>query len=261
MIEKKTKGFKTKETSFKALDIDEGSRRVKGLLSGFNVIDSDQDMILKGAFSKSIKDRGPQSGSNRQIAYLWAHDILQPIGKFLELEETDEGLQFVAEMGRSTIAKDTLLNYQDGIIREHSIGFQYPENDKMSYIDAEEAKKRGYDLDYGFFEIREVKLFEGSAVMFGANEFTPTLEVAKGETLIGRQEAIENQIQGIVKAIRNGEGSDDRLQFLDIFLEQISAKYNALVELAKKPNHKDSLLPEDEPRKDAELLEFFKSLK
>ena len=257
-MKKDKKSYNTKELEFKAMDIDEGSRRVKGMLSAFNVIDSDRDLILRGAFAKSINDRGPKSVSNRKIAYLWSHDILQPIGKFLELEETDEGLLFVAEMGRSTIAQDSFLNYQDGIIKEHSIGFQYC-FDKMNYVDPYDAEKRGYKD--GFFEISELKLFEGSAVIFGANEFTPTLEVAKGETVVSRRDAIEGQVQSVIKAIRDGKGTDNRLQFLDIFLEQLTTKYRSLLDIASKPSEKDSLRLQAEPRKEVDTLQqFFKGL-
>lgn len=255
MKKDKSKGFTTKETSFKALDIDEGSRRVKGMLSAFNVIDSDSDVITIGAFAKSIAERGPQSAGNRKISFLWSHDIMKPIGKFLELEETNEGLLFVAEMGRSTTAKDAFLNYQDGIIKEHSIGFRYI-YDKLDYIETEEAQKRGYSE--GYFEVKEVILYEGSAVIFGANEYTPTLEVAKGETLSSRQADIEKSIKDIAKAIKNGKGTDERLLNLDIFLHQLTAKYNTLLQIASKPNPKESL---SQPVKPIADLSFFKNLK
>ena len=58
---------KSFQTSIKDLSL--GKREVAMYLSKFNTIDSDNDMIIKGAFEKSIKERGPKSSSNRNIAF------------------------------------------------------------------------------------------------------------------------------------------------------------------------------------------------
>ena len=52
------KTMKVKALEFKALDFDEGSRKVSGLLSAFNIKDSDGDVIRPNSFMKSINDRG-----------------------------------------------------------------------------------------------------------------------------------------------------------------------------------------------------------
>ena len=83
------------------------------MLSKFDNIDSDGDVIRKGAFSKSIQDRGPESPSNRKIAFLRYHDWEQQIGKFISLEETGDGLIAIGELGRSSKGNDALLDYQD----------------------------------------------------------------------------------------------------------------------------------------------------
>ena len=158
------KPYESKALSMEVKDVDSQTRRVKIALSRFDNVDSDGDVIRRGAFSKSIAERGPDSGSNRKIAFLRHHDWEQPIGKFVHLEETNEHLIAIADLSKSTIGNDALLNYQEGIINEHSIGFNYIE-DKMEMI--------GHG-DEAFFEIKEVFLWEGSAVTFGANSLTPT---------------------------------------------------------------------------------------
>ena len=60
--------IKSFDTSIKDLSL--GKREVEMYLSRFDTIDSDNDMIVKGAFEKSIKERGPESSSNRNIAFL-----------------------------------------------------------------------------------------------------------------------------------------------------------------------------------------------
>lgn len=224
--------YAAKAMKIDALDMDAGSRTVKGYFSAFNVIDSDNDMILPGAFKKSIQENGPKSSSNRKIAFLRNHEWEDVIGKILELEEDEKGLLFVAQLGRSSKGEDAFLDYQDGIIREHSIGFNYV-GDKIKHIETHEG---------GYFAVSEVKLWEGSAVLFGANQFTPVLQVAKGIDFDAKEAALAKlaaETDAITKALRNGRGTDERLQELEMRIKVCAQKYQALcsmvVPLAKAP--------------------------
>jgi HK97 family phage prohead protease len=168
--------YRTKAAS-EIKDVDSTKRQVAVYLSKFDNIDSDNDMIKRGAFAKSIQERGVDSTSNRKIAFLRHHDWEQQIGKWLSLEEDDKGLFAVGELGRSSKGEDAWLDYQDGIIREHSIGFQYM-GDKIKWMDDALMEKGGYWI------ISEVKLYEGSAVTFGANELTEVVDVIKSENRV-----------------------------------------------------------------------------
>ena len=59
--------YATASLGFKLEDLDEGKRLVKGMLSAFGNVDSDGDMLMRGAFAKSIQERGPMSNTNRRI--------------------------------------------------------------------------------------------------------------------------------------------------------------------------------------------------
>ena len=76
--------YKIKSHSLEIKDVDAKSRKVSMYLAHFGNIDSDQDMIVKGAFSKSLQERGVESTSNRKIAFLRHHDWKMQIGKFVE---------------------------------------------------------------------------------------------------------------------------------------------------------------------------------
>ena len=115
--------FQTKNISLEIKDIDTAGRRVQVALSKFGNVDSDGDVITRGAFSKSIQERGHESQSNRKIKFLRYHDFEHEIGVWKSLEESAEYLLGVGELGRSTKGNDAFLDYQDGIITEHSIGF------------------------------------------------------------------------------------------------------------------------------------------
>lgn len=217
---KQTTGYGVKGTNLTLKDFDEGSRKVSMYLSKFDVMDSDKDIIRRGAFTKSINERGPNSMSNRKIAFLRYHNWEMPIGTFVELGEDDIGLFGIGKLSSSTAGMDALADYKDGIIREHSIGFQYIQ-DKIKFVDMG---------DDSYFDITEVKLYEGSAVMFGANEFTNTINVAKAEEKVDLALKLHDEINLIGKALASGQGTDERLYSLEMKLKFLNAR---LFELAK----------------------------
>jgi len=58
-------------------DIDPKGRIVTGYYSAFGNVDSDDDVILPGAFERTLRERGPE-GKNR-IMHLWQHDPWRPL--------------------------------------------------------------------------------------------------------------------------------------------------------------------------------------
>ena len=223
-LESKLSSYQVK-AAFEVKDVDTQTRRVRVMLSHFDNVDSDMDVIRKGAFSKSIMERGPETESNRQIAFLRYHDWEHQIGKFIHLEETNEGLVATGELGRSAKGEAALLDYQDQIIKEHSIGFNYI-GDKMDLVE---------HGDSFFWDIKEVQLWEGSAVTFGANSLTPTLDVSKGNHL-EVIEKINKKMENLQKAIRSGRGPDERFHNLEMALKVCQAQYNSL--FTKQPTTK-----------------------
>lgn len=240
-LEEKLKNhhYGVKTVSIKVTDLDEGSRQVKGYFSSFDTIDSDRDVIRKGAFSKSINERGPQSSGNRKIAHLRNHDWEQQIGNITELKEDSQGLLFVSTLSNSTQGNDALLNYQEGILREHSIGFNYL-GDKMKFVEDSTLHKEGH------WEINEVKLWEGSGVTFGANSLTPVIDVAKGlkdnSYTLKKLQDLTITLEG---ALKNGKGTDERLVNIEQMFAQLKQLHNSL-EL-NKPSVKDTST--QEPKK------------
>lgn len=147
----------------KQANLDEKSRTVSGYLAVFGVKDSDSDILIKGCFSKSITDRGPDSRSNRKIAFLWQHKMDCPIGPFTVLREDDYGLYFESPLDDPESvpeAKRAIAQLKSGTLNQFSIGFMYVW-DKLEY-----------DENLDAFIVKEVNLFEGSIVTLGANEWT-----------------------------------------------------------------------------------------
>jgi hypothetical protein len=208
-------------------DVDMTSRRVKGYLAGFGNKDSDDDIILKGAFAKSLSENGVNSTSNRRIAHLYQHNMSRIIGVFEELKEDDLGLYFVSKMLETSEGNDRLIEYQSGALREHSIGFKYIW-DKVEYDDEQDA-----------YIIKEVKLYEGSAVTFGANENTPYLGTFKNNE--SKEQILERLNQDFASNIEitKGKASDEAVKAAYYRIELIQKAYNDVI---NTPNVKADLI-------------------
>lgn len=231
LAERLAKDYSVKALALEVKDVDIPNRKVVGFLSSFDVLDSDRDVIRKGAFVKSIQENGPASNGNRKIAHLRNHDWDHQVGRFTELSETSFGLKFVSELGRSTKGNDALLDYQDGVLIEHSIGFNYV-TDKIKFIDDTSFHPEGH------WDISEVKLWEGSGVTFGANEFTPVIEAAKSGKIKEAYEKLFQLQSSFAKALKNGKGTDERLQALEARFKQIQTLTKSL--MVQKPSPKDT---------------------
>jgi HK97 family phage prohead protease len=59
----------------------------EGYASVFDIIDQGHDIIIRGAFLRSLKERGAQA-----IRFLWQHDPSEPIGRIEEVREDQRGL-------------------------------------------------------------------------------------------------------------------------------------------------------------------------
>jgi len=230
--------FQTKNISLEIKDIDTAGRRVQVALSKFGNVDSDGDVITRGAFSKSIQERGHESQSNRKIKFLRYHDFEHEIGVWKSLEESSEYLLGIGELGRSTKGNDAFLDYQDGIITEHSIGF-------MMMPDKIQVRPDGLR------ELNEVFLMEGSAVTFGANSETPVFNVSgkdaySPDMLIKHLDSLNKKMESCITALKNGKGTDDRLFTIENQLRVIQKEYNSLINLEPQKDE-TSALGNDKP--------------
>ena len=190
--------FETKNHTGEIKDIDLDKRIVTGYLSAFGNIDHDNDIIEKGAFSKSILER------KDKIRFLNQHNWHQPHGFFNILKEDDFGLYFESNpLPNTSYSNDALVLYNEGIMKEHSIGFQT----------IQKESKDGVRI------IKEVKLYEGSNVTLGANSNTPFLGM-KSLTM----KDINDEVSKIMKALRIGGLTDETYIDLEIALKQLQTK-------------------------------------
>ena len=118
--------YKSNETKVK--DVDSKKGIVKAFYTVFGNIDSDKDIVEQGASAKTIRERGPE-GSDRIKHFKW-HSNRDVPGKLLERGEDETGGFFVSKLSNTTLVKDTLIEYEEGIITEHSFGVEIIKEDK-----------------------------------------------------------------------------------------------------------------------------------
>ena len=220
-------------------DLDSAKREVAIYLAKFGNVDSDNDVIQKGAFKKSLQERGVTAPGNRKIAFLRHHDWEHQIGTFVKLQEDDNGLFAVGKLGTSTKGEDAWRDYQDGIIREHSIGFQRIA-DKTKFVKDTSNAMGGFTL------LQEVKLWEGSAVTFGANEMTNVIDIMKSENKKTYIDKISNDLQTVIRAVINGKGSDERLYELEMKAKFLSNQLTILAQTEPQTHSVKLFEPEPE---------------
>lgn len=156
----------------------------EGYGSVFGVKDSYGDIVVPGAFTKSLqtwKEKG------RMPALLWQHQTDEPIGVYTEMKEDDVGLYV---KGRLLIDDDPLAKRAHGHMKAGSItglSIGYWLND-WEYDKTKEA-----------FLLKEIDLWEVSPVTFPSNDEARISDVksmlARGET--PSQKCIERVLRDV----------------------------------------------------------------
>lgn len=157
------------------------------IVSVFGVIDSVNDIIHPGAFTKTIVERG------RRLRVLDMHNtssMSHVIGKVLAIREVDRtglptaivekfpeatgGLEVTIQFAMSTPqGKNAYTLLKEEYSNEFSIGFEILDSDNSTV--EKDGKK------YRIRNIRTIRLWELSSVIWGANPATDVVEVRSEE--------------------------------------------------------------------------------
>jgi HK97 family phage prohead protease len=193
--------YNYKSFNLEVKDVDTKQGVVTGYFSAFGNVDSDGDIMMPGAFKRSIQDWGPE-GKGR-IKHLLNHDPSKPLGKIQVLKEDEYGLYYESKVGKHNLGQDYIKMIESGLIAEHSIGFKTLREQKSG-----EAN-----------QIHEVMLFEGSSLTaWGANEATPLL----GMKNMNNIEQIQDQIKSFEKFIRNSDVTDETIDLCMLKVKQLA---------------------------------------
>jgi HK97 family phage prohead protease len=220
-------------------DIDEVKGLVTGYFSAFNNIDSDGDVIVSGAYKKTVAENGP-IGKNR-IMHLLQHNPLMPLAKPMELMEDGKGLRFTSKITETSYGKDVIKLYAEGVFNEHSVGFEIIKSDNKA----------------GYREIREIKLWEGSTVTWGANPNTPIESMKSWD-----KPKSEEMIAKFCNILRNGDLTDESMIQLEIGLKQIENHLKALESVQIVESVETQFKSEEDPTIAMALeFEYYQKLK
>lgn len=232
-------------------DVDTTSRITTGLYNSYFYVDSDDDVLIPGCAKKSIKERGPDSMATAKIKHLKDHDFSQNVARILTLDEREveyngmkvTGIYHESYYPKTTLGNDMLINVSEGIYDNRSIGFKYQDlevavENPDEYFDDSVVKsiknraKRMWDKYFPqlinpqdvrmgrFWVVKEIKLFEGSDVAFGANSLTPLLGV-KGTEKGNILKTLQEKQDQLMHTVKTGYQSDLCLKELEVQMLQI----------------------------------------
>lgn len=219
-----------KQTSIGLEDIDESNGIVKGYGSVFNNIDSDNDIILAGAYTKTLNENGSR------VRYCNQHRIDQPLGKFTELREDGNGLYFVAEIPKTRLGEDVLLLMKNGVINENSVGI-------MPIV-------KSFRQD-GVRELKEVKLYEISCVTLAAN---PLAMITDAKGMID-QDLLAKRFDILAKMIKKENVSDELGYAIEGELMKLKSLF---IDITTVPAP-DATLPVDKSEDISEIFNYLKT--
>lgn len=238
-------------------DVDVKTGIVTGYFAAFNNVDSHYDKIMPGAFRKTIAERGP-SGSN-QIKHLLEHDLEKPLGAIITLREDANGLYFESQFTTGVKrVDDTLRFYDAGVYKEHSIGYR---TIKYNFVENPD------DPEDFYFELTEIKLWEGSTVLWAANDKTPFTGFKSAfKTREEALDSIDKKMEKVMSAIKVGGLSDETYSSLEIELAKIKSLYRQIDSLVtpaplSPSTQAEALKKEEDDTKGIKTNQFYSNLK
>lgn len=133
-----------------------GTGEFEGLASVYDVVDTQQDVVVRGAFRNTLQ-------AQSRVPILWQHDPMQLLG-VADLEDTPQGLKVRGRLNLAVAkAKEVYELLKQGALRGLSIGYR-------TITAASRGKVR---------ELRDVQLFEVSLTPFPAQPLA-TVSAVKG---------------------------------------------------------------------------------
>lgn len=223
--------YERKIIESKTLDVDVKNRQVKVAFAEMQTIDRDREVFDKSSFNKSIRENGPQ-GTN-EIWHLLDHEknSFHALSKFKEVGIQGDYLYGVSQYKDSFAWREVAWPlYESGDITQHSIGFRTIEKEKSS--------------DGSYTIIKQARIWEGSAVLWGANWNTPTLEIQKGIKSLfddseDELENVQNRFDRLIKRIREDKFSEENKSLLLIELMRLQKIKTSTAQESKSTPQED----------------------
>ena len=212
---------------------DEGNGSIEGYASTWiRKADSWGDVVAKGAFTKTLKERW---NGGKGIPFLWSHkmDELDAFIGTSDAEEDEKGLFFRAYFNDTPEAQKVRGLYKSGALSKFSFAYDVKGAGEVKLEDGRKAN-----------ELRELDLYEISAVLVPANDDAGVVDVKAGR----RNSAAD------AEAIRQA------ITLLESILGEVDEQTEPQGEEPAEANAKaEEPTPEVNPKKEA-LLEYIKNI-
>lgn len=232
------------------LGSDDTNGIIEAIVSVYGNIDSYNERIVQGFFDESI---AAFTSGTKKLPGLFYHDRYQPVASTLAVESLNAydvrlpeairangGLYVKGQFNLDTqIGRETYSNITKGIITEYSIGFTVSESRA---------------LPDGVVELVRGELFEWSAVLWGANAMTQTLDAKSLDDCfnVARESAavllkrLENRVTMRVREGRKLSSATvarmlsqlDTITQMVSSLEEVAEDIRSLIETAAPDNTK-----------------------
>lgn len=207
------------------------NRIINGYLAVWGVVNDYGEKVIKGAFSKSIQERGPQSNSKYKLLFLWMHDCKDPLAAFAELIEDDYGLRFkTLPLDDVPNADRCIKQIRSGTLNQFSYGFDYVW-DKVEWDSTDDS-----------LVLKEVDLWEGSVVSIGAD--TETFALRSGKSADDAWITLNEEIDDFIRTI-------PRKQQLE--LRELITRHKSLSKM-EPLQQRQTALDQDEPAGDVDYV-------
>lgn len=141
---------------------------IEGYASVFNNVDLGGDVVVPGAFKKTLKERLPKKAIKLVDSHHVHEGTSAVIGVVVEAKEDDIGLWFKGKMSSVPRAQDIRTKVREGILDSTSFGYDT--------VKSEPGKD-------GSRYLKELKLYEVSVVIWGMNPLAQLTAVKSGTAL------------------------------------------------------------------------------
>jgi HK97 family phage prohead protease len=150
-----------------------------GYASIFGKVDNHNDIILNGAFKRTLRE----TDNGRDVKLLWQHDPAEPIGYFTHIKEDAYGLyvegKLLLDVQRAREAYSLLKNNAIGGL---SIGFT--------------VQNHSYDVNSTRL-LKDIDLFEISLVTFPANNDAGIISLKAEDNYLKLDKAFDRAIAAL----------------------------------------------------------------
>ena len=189
---------------FKLSTTDEVEGKVEAVFSVFNEVDSDGDVVLPNSIKSGYGEKG--------VAMVWAHDWKDVVGRGEIVDDGNKAIfkgQFIMDTERGRDAFNTVKAMGD--LQQWSFGYEVDDYEVGMF------KKDTQEIEVRY--LKNVKVWEVSPVLVGANQNTSTLLVKSDEE--ARDDCVKDtDIKEIKEPKRFNEDVDELLIKLSTVLKR-----------------------------------------